>query len=147
MPVLHSEKNCVRFFTDFSADASQKYEITLHCHLGGDIHLCQKFHLIDICFSLPRSIRAIAEKRTRKIAGTCSSKFVFYGIERLQKLSMQQWFPDYLFLSVNDSLHAMEIATFFAVQTILHLTIYLDFGHFLYQFNCGLSHGTYTTKL
>ena len=35
---------------------------------------------MDICFSLPRSIPAIAEKRTQKIAGTRSSKFVFYGI-------------------------------------------------------------------
>ena len=35
---------------------------------------------VYICFSLPRSIRAIAEKQTRKIAGTHSSKFVFYGI-------------------------------------------------------------------
>ena len=34
---------------------------------------------MDICFSLPRSIPAIAEKQTRKIAGTRSSKFVFYG--------------------------------------------------------------------
>ena len=35
--------------------------------------------LMDICFSLPKSIPAIAEKLTRKIAGTRSSKFVFYG--------------------------------------------------------------------
>ena len=34
---------------------------------------------MDICFSLPRSIPVIAEKQTRKIAGTHSSKFVFYG--------------------------------------------------------------------
>ena len=32
---------------------------------------------MDICFSLPRSIPAIAEKRTQKIAGTRSNKFVF----------------------------------------------------------------------
>ena len=32
---------------------------------------------VDICFSLPRSI---AEKRTQKIAGTRSSKFVFYVV-------------------------------------------------------------------
>ena len=34
---------------------------------------------MEICFSLPRSIPAIAEKQTRKIAGTHSCKFVFYG--------------------------------------------------------------------
>ena len=62
------EKICVRFFTDFSADArSEKRKITLVATF------------VDICFSLPRSIPAIAEKRTRKIAGTHSSKFVFYG--------------------------------------------------------------------
>ena len=33
---------------------------------------------MDICFSLPRSIPAIPEKWTQKIAGTRSSKFVFY---------------------------------------------------------------------
>ena len=89
MPVLHSEKNCVRFFTDFSADARSeilhaviepKYNIfALQNHLGGDIHWFKKFHFMDICFSLSRSIPAIAEKQTWKIAGTRSSKFVFYG--------------------------------------------------------------------
>ena len=69
MPVLQLEKNCVHFFTDFSADArSEKCKITLVATF------------MDICFSLPRSIPAIAEKRTQKIAGTRSSKFVFYGI-------------------------------------------------------------------
>ena len=62
------KKIYVRFFTDFSADArSEKHKITLVATF------------MDICFSLPRSIPAIAEKRTRKIAGTHSSKFVFYG--------------------------------------------------------------------
>ena len=46
--------------------------------LGGDIYWFQKFHLMDICFSLPWSIPAIAEKRTQKIAGMHYSKFVFY---------------------------------------------------------------------
>jgi len=50
-------------------------------HLGGDIHWFQKFYLMDICFPLPRSIPAITEKRTRKIVGTRSSKFVFYALE------------------------------------------------------------------
>ena len=67
MPILQSEKNCVRFFTDFSADIrSEKRKITLVATF------------MDICFSLPRSIPAIAEKQTQKIAGTHSSKFVFY---------------------------------------------------------------------
>ena len=83
MPVLHSEKNCVRFLQIFQLTLGQKFEITLLCHLGGDIHWFQKFHLIYICFSLPRSIRANAEKRTRKIAATRSSKFVFYGAYHL----------------------------------------------------------------
>ena len=38
---------------------------------------------MDICFSLPRSIPAIAEKRTQKIAGMHSSKFVFYEVVKL----------------------------------------------------------------
>ena len=82
MLVLQSEKICVRFFTDFSADArSEKRKITLvHRVL---IYILEFYALVatfvDICFSLPRSIPAIAEKRTQKIAGTHSSKFVFYG--------------------------------------------------------------------
>ena len=75
MPVLQSENNCVCFFTDFSAEArSEKRKITL-------VH---RFYALvvtfmDICFSLPRSIPAIAERRTRKIVGTHSSKKIFYG--------------------------------------------------------------------
>ena len=83
--MLQWEKNCVRFFTDFSADArSEKRKITL-------VH---RFYALvvtfmDICFSLPRSIPAIAEKRTRKIAGTHSSKFVFYDLtQQNQSLPM-----------------------------------------------------------
>ena len=68
MPVLQLEKNCVRFFADFLADTrSEKRKITLVATF------------VDICFSLPRSIPDIAEKRTRKIAGTRSIKFVFYA--------------------------------------------------------------------
>ena len=67
--ILQSEKNCVSFFTDFSADArSEKCKITLVTTF------------VDICFSLPRSIPAIAEKLTQKIAGMHSSKFVFYEL-------------------------------------------------------------------
>ena len=63
------KKIYVRFFTDFSADArSEKHKITLVATF------------MDICFSLPRSIPPIAEKRTQKIAGTHFSKFVFYGV-------------------------------------------------------------------
>ena len=72
-------KKLCPLFTDFSADARSE----IWNHLGGDIHWFQKFHLMDICFSLPRSIPAIAEKRTRKIAGTHSSKFVFYVLSSL----------------------------------------------------------------
>ena len=53
-------KNCVRFFTDFSADArSEKCQITwVHRFYA----LVATF--VDICFSLTRSIPATAEKRT-----------------------------------------------------------------------------------
>ena len=44
------------------------------------------YAFVDICFSLTRSSWAIAEKRTRKIAGTRSSKFVFY-VNTLEILS------------------------------------------------------------
>ena len=65
-------KKLCPLFTDFSADArSEKCKITLVATF------------MDICFSLPRSIPAIAEKRTRKIAGTHSSKFVFYVLSSL----------------------------------------------------------------
>ena len=45
---------------------------------------------VDICFSLPRSIPAIAEKQTQKIAGTRSSKFVFYDFT--QSIFGARWF-------------------------------------------------------
>ena len=88
MPILQSEKNCVRFFTDFSADTrSEKSKITL-------VH---RFYalvatFVDICFSLPRSIPAIAEKQTQKIAGTRTSKFVFYGYFLFLSGQCMWWF-------------------------------------------------------
>ena len=56
-----------------------KYVSVTQNHLGGDI----RGHLFFIAQIQARSIPAIAEKRTRKIAGTRSSKFVFYGFNHV----------------------------------------------------------------
>ena len=61
-------------------------------HLGGSRHsLISKISPIDICFSLTRSSWAIAEKQTRKIAGTRSSKFVFYGFWLKSLELLHEW--------------------------------------------------------
>ena len=79
-PFFHDENN-TSFFCVLLLNQNTTYLLTQN-HLGGSRHsLISKISPIDICFSLTRSSWAIAEKRTRKTAGTRSSKFVFYGLK------------------------------------------------------------------
>ena len=88
-PFFHDENN-TSFFCVLLLNQNTTYLLTQN-HLGGSRHsLISKISPIDICFSLTRSSWAIAEKRTRKTAGTRSSKFVFYGAQCGQLLILHQ---------------------------------------------------------